>query len=326
MNRIKTVVPILAILLSAACSPHFHLDFLGRENIEEVVLRDSRSPDKVCVIDISGIISSSADSGLFAREGDLISRVYFRLLKAADDPRVKGIILRMDTPGGEVTASDIVYNEILKFRKRTGIPVVALAMGTAASGGYYIASACDYFMVHPSTITGSIGVISIFPNVRELLDKIGVEMKVIKSGTMKDAGSAFRDMTEEDREIFQGVIDEMYQKFLDVVHKSRKDKITRAQLEKLADGRIYTAGQALEAKLVDGIGYIDEALEKVKEMASIREAKVITYTYYPKSKTNIYAATSILKQSTLFDLSELKEILPSLKSGFYYLWLPSLGK
>ena len=324
MNGKKITLPLLGIILLAACSPHIHLDFLGQDRMEEAVLQDSRSKNKILVLDITGVIQSSAETGLLSREGDLLSRTYYRLLRAADDPMVKGIVLRLDTPGGEVTASDIVYNEILKFREKTGIPVVALAMGTAASGGYYIASACDYFMVHPSTITGSIGVISMFPNVAELMDKLGIDITVIKSGTMKDAGSAFRDLTKEDRRIFQEVIDELYGKFLDVVYSARKDKISREQLEKLADGRIYTAGQALEANLVDGIGYIDEALDRVKDLASISSAKVITYTYYPKSKTNIYA--SVLKQPSLFDWSELKQILPSLKSGFYYLWLPSMTR
>jgi protease IV len=324
MNTKTLTLGVLGMLLLAGCSPHIHLDFLGQERMEEVVLQDSRSNNKILVLDITGIIQSSVDSSLLSREGDLLSRTYYRLMRAADDPRIKGIILRLDTPGGEVTASDIVYNEILKFREKTGIPVLALAMGTAASGGYYIASACDYFMVHPSTITGSIGVISMFPNVRELMDKLGIELTVIKSGTMKDAGSAFREMTEADKEIFQGVIDELYGKFLDVIYQARKEKFSRSELERLADGRIYTAGQALEAKLVDGIGYIDEAIKKIKVMASIQDAKVITYTYYPKSKTNIYA--SILKQPSLFDWSELKQILPTLKSGFYYLWLPSLTR
>lgn len=324
MNTKTLTLLLIGMLLLAGCSPHIHLDFLGQERMEEVVLQDSRSNNKILVLDITGIIQSTVDSSLLNREGDLLSRTYYRLLKAADDPQIKGIILRLDTPGGEVTASDIVYNEILKFRKKTKIPVLALAMGTAASGGYYIASACDYFMVHPSTITGSIGVISMFPNVRELMDKLGIELTVIKSGTMKDAGSAFREMTEDDKEIFQGVIDELYGKFLDVIYNARKEKLSRTELERLADGRIYTAGQALEAKLVDGIGYIDEALERVKSLASIQEAKVITYTYYPKTKTNFYA--SILKQPTLFDWSELKQILPTLKSGFYYLWLPSMTR
>jgi protease-4 len=324
MIRVKAIFPLAAIILLAGCSPHFHLDFLGKDRMEEVVLQESRSKNKILVLDILGVIQSTVETGLFSREGDILSRTYYRLLRAADDPLVKGIILRLDTPGGEVTASDIVYNEILKFRRKTGIPVVALAMGTAASGGYYIASACDYFIVHPSTVTGSIGVISMFPNMSDLMDKLGIDLTVVKSGARKDSGSPFRDMTEEETRIFQGVIDELYQKFLDVVHTARKDKLSRADLEKLADGRIYTAGQALQANLVDEIGYIDEALDKVKSLASISDAEVITYSYFPQTKTNIYA--SALRQASLFDWSELKQILPTLKSGLYYLWLPSWSR
>lgn len=111
------------------------------------------------------------------------------------------MILRLDTPGGEVTASDILYNEVLRFKKETGAPVVALMMGVTTSGGYYVASACDAIIAHPSTITGSIGVISIFPNLQELFQKIGVDFNIIKSGDKKDAGSTFRDLTEEDKNL-----------------------------------------------------------------------------------------------------------------------------
>lgn len=312
------------ILLLSGCAPHLHLDFLGKEDMQEVVLVKSKADEKILVLDVSGLISSSLKPGLFSREGDIISRVYFRLAKASEDQRIKAVILRLDTPGGEATASDIIYNEILKFKEETGIPVVGLMMGLAASGGYYIASACDFIIAHPSTITGSIGVISIFPNVQELFKKIGIKVNIIKSGEMKDAGSTFRDLTEEERKIFQGIIDEFYEKFLDVIYQKRKKSLSREELKKLADGRIYTARQALELKLIDEIGYLDSALKKALALASLKEAKVIAYTYYPKTKTNIYATN--LEKPTPFEDRFFKDMLHSLKSGFYYLWLPNVSR
>jgi protease-4 len=261
---------------------------------------------------------------MLSRETDIVSRVYYRLEKASSDNRIKGIILRLDTPGGEVTASDILYNEIRNFRRQTGIPVVSLMMGVAASGGYYIASASNHIIAHPSTITGSIGVISLFPNLEELFSKIGVEVNVIKSGEMKDSGSAFRDMTEDDRAVFQTVVNELYQNFLDVVVRGRDGAFSKEELRPIADGRIYTAQQALELKLIDEVGYFDRALEKVKSLANITDARVITYTHYPKKKTNIYAKS--LDNSTLIDTKDFKDLFQSLKSGFYYLWLPQLSE
>jgi len=166
MNKIGIGIGMTVLMfVLSACSPHFHLDLMGKEQIQEVVLIKSRVKEKILLLDISGVIASSMKPGVFDKEGDILSQVYYRLKMAAEDNMVKGIILRLDTPGGEVTASDIIYHEILNFKKKTGIPVLALMMGLTASGGYYIASACDLLIAHPSTLTGSIGVISLFPNL-----------------------------------------------------------------------------------------------------------------------------------------------------------------
>lgn len=323
MKRNLGLALLLSFLLSG-CAAHLHFDFLGKDRIEEVVLLKSRAKEKILILDVSGIIGASLRPGLLEREGDILSQVVYRLEKASEDRLVRGIILRLDTPGGEVTASDILYQEIVKFKKKTGLPVVALMMGLATSGGYYVASACDVIIAHPSTITGSIGVISIFPNLEELFSKIGVSVNVIKSGEMKDSGSAFRDLTEEEKKIFQGIIDDFYQRFLHIVYARRKGDLSMEELKKLADGRVYTASQAYELKLVDKVGYFDEALKEVLTRSSLRKAQVVAYTYYPKSKTNIYAAS--LKTSAFLEEQSLEKILSSLKSGFYYLWHPQLAR
>ena len=304
------------------CSPHFHLDFLGEDQLQEVVLIKSKAKEKILILDISGIIGISSTPSILDREGNFLSRIYYRLQKAAEDKMIKGVILRLDTPGGEVTASDILYNEILEFKKETGIPVLALMMGITASGGYYIASACDSIIAHPSTITGSIGVISIFPNIEELLKKIGVKVNIIKSGSMKDSGSSFRKLTSNERIVFQDVVNEFYERFLEVVYKRRQNYFSLQELKKIADGRIYTASQAYELKLIDEIGYFDTAMKKMLSEAHLHEATVVTYTYYPKTKTNIYAAS--MKKTSLFEEKDYTKIFQSLKSGFYYLWLPQL--
>lgn len=316
----KSFILILAGLMLAACTANFHLDFLGKENLEEVVLVPGAAKEKILVIDVEGMINSLAAQGSLSREGDVLSRVYYRLERAAADPLVKGVILRLETPGGEVTASDILYHEILRFKEKTGRPVVGLMMSLAASGGYYIASACDSVIAHPSTLTGSIGVISIFPSVETLFDKIGVKMTIIKSGGMKDSGSPFRAMTEEEKKSFQGIIDEYYEDFLNAVLKGRKGRLTSDELRPIADGRVYTAKQALKLKLIDDIGYFDNALQKTLSLASLKSAKVVAYTYYPKSKTNIYAAS--LVEAPLLEKKSLENWLPQLRTGFYYLWLP----
>ncbi len=312
---------VVLILFINGCT--WNLDLLGEKEIREVVLVKSKAKAKIMIVDVSGILGTTLRHGLLDREGDVLSQVYLRLQLASEDPYVKGIILRVDTPGGEVTASDILYNEIVKFRERTKIPVVSLMMGLATSGGYYVASGSDHIIAHPSTITGSIGVISIFPNLGELFSKIGIEVNVIKSGKLKDSGSAFRDMTEEETQLFQNIVNELYQKFLDAVLHRKGSTLSLDELKDIADGRIYTAQQALKLKLIDEIGYFDAALAKVMSLARVRDAKVVTYTYYPKKKTNLYAQS--LEAPTVLEGEDLKNIFKSLKSGFYYLWLPQLS-
>jgi len=319
MKRISVLLSMVMAAL-AACSPQIHLDLLGQEKLEEIVLVPSPAKEKILMIDVEGMISSALDTGLFSREKNAVSRVFERLERAARDPWVRAVVLRIDTPGGEVTASDIIYHEILRFKERTGRPVLGLMMSVAASGGYYVASACDFIMAHPSTLTGSIGVISVFPNVESLMAKVGVKVNVIKSGGNKDSGGPFRDMTEEEKKIFQGIIDEYYEGFLEVVARNRKDRIPAGELKKVADGRVYTAKQALELELIDAIGYFDDALSKALALASLKSAKLVAYTYYPKAKTNIYARQ--LGDFSPLDAKVLESMLAVLKTGFYYLWLP----
>jgi protease-4 len=319
MKRLGALIPVLAIAL-AACSPQIHIDLLGEEKLQEVVLVPGSAKEKVVMIDVDGMISSAVETGLLSREKNIVSRVFERLERAAADPWVKALVLRIDTPGGEVTASDIVYHEILRFKERTGRPVIGLMMSVAASGGYYIASACDLIIAHPSTLTGSIGVISVFPNVESLMAKVGIKVNVVKSGPAKDSGSPFRDMTIEEKKIFQGVIDEYYEGFLAVVARGRKDKVPAGELRTIADGRVYTAPQALKLGLIDAIGYFDDAFNEARKLAAAKNAKLVAYTYFPKSKTNIYAGR--LGEFSPLDAKVLESMLTVLKTGFYYLWLP----
>jgi protease IV len=323
----KTIGGLFAVfifLITSACSPHFHLDLFGTEQIKEVVLKPSPSKNKILVLNLKGFISSSIPTSVLKKEESPISQIYYRLEKASEDPRIKGVILRLDTPGGEVTATDIIYNEILNFREKTNLPVVALMMGVAASGGYYVASACDFIIAHPSTITGSIGVISIFPDIHELMDQLGIQVNIIKSGNMKDAGSSFKELSPKEKDIFQEIVNEHYEKFLDAVHQNRKEVLSREKLAELADGRVYTGSQALELKLIDEIGYFNAAQDKIKELAGIQDAQLVAYTYYPQKTTNIYSAES--NHNISFEENIYSKLFQSLPSGFYYLWLPRLQR
>jgi protease-4 len=286
---------------------------------EKVVSSESRAEGKIALIDLEGILSSDHHESLFgSRESAVVSFVE-KLKKAEADGDVRAVIVRIDSPGGDVTTSDILYNELKSFRERTRRPVVAAFMGLAASGGYYVASACDRIVAHPTTITGSIGVIALHVSLTGLMDKIGVKVDAIKSGPRKDTGSPFRDLTDEDRKILQGLIDQYYQRFVRVASEGRRGRLSEAEVRALADGRIYTASQASEAKLVDRVGYLKDAADEAKALAGIKAARLVMYSRKPQRVENPYSASASAGGLPMGELEQARQLL-----GFhlYYLWEP----
>ncbi len=190
-----------------------------------------------------------------------------QLIKVEEIPSIKGILLRLDTPGGGVAASQEIYQKLRYLRDEKKIPIVASMGSVAASGGYYVALGADTIMANPGTVTGSIGVIGQFPEYARLLKKIGVDVQVVKSGEFKDTGIPSRPLTQADRAYLQNLIMDIYHQFLDAIVAERK--ISLARVEQLADGRVYTGRQAQELELIDLIGTYDDALKLVGEMAGI---------------------------------------------------------
>ncbi|MDX1960733.1 MAG: signal peptide peptidase SppA [Leptospiraceae bacterium] len=287
---------------------------------------EGNSSDKVLLISIDGVISDSPSPTGFLGLGSsdsMVARIKEELSKASFDPYIKGIILKINSPGGGVTASDLIYREISKFKQEKNIPIVALFMDTAASGGYYVAMSSDYIVAHPTTVTGSIGVIISSINVKQGLDKIGVKDQSITSGPNKAILSPLQEMSPEQRTIIQSVVDGMYEKFLEKVKSNRK-QISEVKLRQLADGRIYTAEQALKEKLIDRIGYFEDAVGSLMKADTYRgtgaKPRIITYTYNPrKPLKNVYQVNDkILEESNIEKL--LKVISDKDTPKFLYLW------
>jgi protease-4 len=277
--------------------------------------------DKVLLIDLSGVISSDNKDSFYTYPG-MVATLKEELEKAGKDDRIKAVVIRINTPGGTVTASDILYHELKAFKNARKVPIIASIMDIGTSGGYYLAAAADSVMAHPSSVTGSIGVIMLTVNARGLLEKVGVEANAVTSGPRKDMGSPFRQMLPEERAIFQSVIDSFYQRFLQVVQEGRPN-LPSEQIRKLADGRIYSGEQAKAAGLVDEIGYLDDAIQAAKKKAGLAEAKVVTYRRPGEYQNNIYSRlfgpTPGLAQLANFDLLSL------VRGGspqFMYLWMP----
>lgn len=314
-----------ALLLFFILGGCIHVDlFSGKGVLQETTISGEGS-DKVLLIDISGTLTTSKDSGIFS-EPSLPARLKEELTKAEKDDHIKAIILRINTPGGTVTSSDILYHELQEFKEKRKVPIISSIMDIGTSGGYYVAMASDSIFAHPSTITGSIGVIMLTLNGQGLLEKIGIQPTAIVSGPKKSMGSPFRAMNDEERAIFQDVIDRLYARFLTVVEQGRP-KLAAAKIRQLADGRIYTADVAKTEGLIDEIGYLDDAIERAKKSAQLSEAQVVTYTRKSReTHQNIYSHFDPPTVGPLgFPQINASTMLGVLQGGtpqMMYMWIP----
>ena len=282
---------------------------------EIVVQRGGRGvSDRVAVIVMRGLISSSIPG---AASDNMVDDLRMALQQARDDDRVKGVVLEVDSPGGEVTASDMIYNAVVKTRARK--PVVVYMDSLAASGGYYVSCGGKYLMANETTITGSIGVIIQTLNYEQLFNKVGLASVVFKSGKFKDLLNGARPMTPEEREFVQNFVMKTYDKFLGIVAKERNLPADGLR-NSIADGRIFSGKEALENKLIDGVGQIEDAYAKAKQLGGAPEATVVKYAA-PFSLFRFFRALGETNQSKL-QIELPKQLLPQLESGRAY-FLPS---
>jgi protease-4 len=235
--------------------------------VENVLVRGSYSR-KIAVVNVGGIIDE--------RMSDWVRR---QIDKAEADDNVRAIIVRIVSPGGAVSSSDQIHYYINRFKERTDKPVLGFMQSVAASGGYYSAVACDEIMAEPTVITGSIGVIMNYMVLKGLLeDKLGINPVTIKSGKHKDWPSMFTEVTDEQRQyLSEKLITPAFDRFVKLVAEGRQEVLTEDQVRQLADGSIFSAPQALEKKLIDEIGYFDDAVDRVQQMAQITDAHVVEY-------------------------------------------------
>jgi protease-4 len=290
--------------------------------LEESVMQDADCwlcRNKVAIIDVDGVILNCRSSSLFSSGDNPVSLFREKLEAAACDKRVKAVVLRINSPGGAVTASDIMYQDLIHFRRKTHKPVVACMMDVAASGAYYLAMGSDWIYAHPTTVTGSIGVIMSLYNASGLFGMLGVKSSPIKSGPNKDIGNPFREMTPEERAILQGMVNSFYNQFVEVVVNGRR--LPEARIRALADGRVYTGVDAHKLGLVDEIGYLEDAIHMAKCLAHIQDAKVVAYDRCDGYRGSIYAGLTKIPSQI-----NVKLDLPGLSNGtgaaFMYLWEP----
>lgn len=325
VSRAALAAASAAALLLTGCILYSPIDlgaFGAPAPLRESVV-DGTSGPKIVLVEISGVISDEAErAGFIGQKPSLVAETKSVLDLAADDDEVAAVLLRIDSPGGSVSASDTIYHEILTWKQAKKKPVVAFFSGLSTSGAYYLAMAADRVVAHPASVTGSIGVIMPGISIEGLMTKYGVADQTLTSGPYKDAGSMLRDMRPEERKQLLSVIDDLYARFTDVVAAGRP-ALDKQKIRTLADGRIYSAPQALAAGLVDQIGYLDDAVAEVRKRAGISESQVVVYTRGNRPTENVYSHTPNLSLASLeLALQALRRA--QLSPGFYYLWPQAL--
>ena len=262
---------------------------------------DLFSTQKVAIVPIEGEIFEARETM------DLLHRY-------ADSSTVRAIVVRINSPGGAVTPSQEIYEEIRKVRARSHKPIVASLDTVAASGGFYIASACDQIVSNPGSITGSIGVILQWMEIKDLVAWAKLKPETITSGAMKDAGSPYRDLTDAERAYLQRITAQLHRQFIGAVAEGRKGKMSVADVERVADGRVFTGEEALDLKLVDRLGNLDDAVSVAAKMAGVRGRPG---TLYPRKRkpTLFDLLTSNDESKTLVD-----RVLSRRGAMFLYRW------
>lgn len=292
-----------------------------KKRFREVTVQNAAQPtrDKIVHLNLEGVISSLEMSGLFAEAMPSVEGLKNALEQAVADKDVKAIVLRINSPGGEVTASDIIYNAVKKAAKEK--PVVVYMDAMAASGGYYVACGATKIVASETTLTASIGVIIETMNYSELFGKVGLSMATFTSGAFKDSLSGARPMREDEKVYVQNLVTQMYDRFLGIVSEARG--VPKETLKStVADGRVVTGREALAAKLVDQIGYVEDAYALARELGKTADAAVVKYKQEVSLFDAFGMASAKAAQPAEVRLDVSSGLLPKLQPGVPY-YLPA---
>jgi len=331
MRRLLSTLAIVSTLLATlpaltgCVQPNINVFGAPGAHYREQVLEGSGA-NKVLLLSVDGLISEYPREGLLSSRPSTLQEIAAQLKLARKDKSIKAVLLKVNSPGGTTTASDILYHELSAYKQETGVKLVTVMMGVAASGGYYVALPSDYITAHPTTITGSVGVIFVMPRLAGLMDKIGVGVDVSKSGSLKDMGSPFRPATDEEKRLTEAMTKAQAARFTELVMQSRK--LTPEALRTVSTAQVFTAAQAKDLGLIDSIGYMDDALAKTRELAGLdKDAKLITYRHRSSADATYYqpAAEAMDGQRPTLLSVDLGGLLPP-KAGLYYLWGPGYAE
>ncbi len=330
-KMIQSILIVFLLFSLEACVIGNSVKFptLGPDKEAELLehVMEGTDKDKILILSIDGVISETpTGASIFGGGGgeSTVSAIINDLIKASFDKDIKGVILKVNSPGGTVTGSDLIYRELMKYKASTGVPIVALFMDKAASGGYYVAMAADKIVSLPTSVTGSVGVILSGFNVKEGLDKLGVKDQSITSGQNKAIGSPFLEMKPEQKMILQSIVSNLYERFFSIVKLNRQN-VPEQKLREICDGRIFTADQALKEGMIDKVGYIEDTIMELMKMEKYSKNASPNNTrprlvYYSHIKQKVRSVYQIMAEESN-QFSTLENLLKATTEiKFMYLW------
>jgi len=295
------------------------------EELQETVV--SRDPglfvtDKVAIVDVDGLLMNVRSHGLFGPRDNPVSLFAEKIEKAQKDRDVRAVVLRINSPGGGVTATDLMYRRLAEFKKERNVPVVAVIEDVGASGAYYLACGADAIIAAPTAVTGSIGVLAQTFSLAGTMAKLGIDAKAITSGPMKDMASPFKPLDEADQKVLHAIVTELHGRFLEVVASGRP-ALDREAVKTLADGRVYTGVQAAANGLADSTGDVKDAVALAKQRSGSKAVKVVMYDRPWGYKANVYSAAPLGgMQMNLLNIS-VPDVMTWFQPQFLYLWTGS---
>lgn len=288
-HSLKTLMLLMAGMLFVQGCAYISLDlgsFMEFQPFEERVIKEG-SADKILVVEVLGPITTTAlRDGFIPRQGTL-ERIEAIFEIAGKDKRVKGIILKIDSPGGGVTASDLLFKEVKAYKEKHKIPVVACITGQGTSGAYMAALSADSIVALPSSVVGNVGVLLPSISLEGLMDKLGIKNQTLTSGKLKDSGTFLRDMNEEDKVILEGIVTEFHRDFVAKVKSIRP--VTPEDLVVIEDGRVMTASTGMKYHLIDQVGYYEDALKTMESLAETEDPTVVVYRRKGENKGGFYS-------------------------------------
>jgi protease-4 len=316
--RLLLVLTALSLMLPG-CAPKINMfGSQATEPLKEFVV-EGDGDGKLALIHLRGFLTSEPSQGFLRSRPSHVQELVNALKLAEKDEAVQGVVIAIDSPGGTTTASDILYHEISGFKERSGKKVVAAMFDVAASGGYYAALPADWIIAHPTTITGSVGVVFMRPKLNGLMDKVGVDVEISKSGVDKDMGSPFRPTTPEEEVLFQAIIDDFAARFHSLVAKHRN--LSPANMDTVKTARVFTANQAKAIGLIDQVGYVQDAFAKARSLSGLpTDCEVITYRRDIYPNDNPYNTMDSATPAKLNMLGVDASYLLPPRAGFYYVW------